>query len=184
MYAKRLTAAFAALLLALSIGCSQHRANTPSEKKAVADALTQAGYDKISISEDRDKGVITLDGNVKSEDEKSKAEDDAKAAAPGLIVANQIAVQPAGMEGEAKSIDKNLDSGIKDNLKAAFVQNGLDKKHIDYDVNNGVVTLKGKVDNAGQREQAEKIAASVPNVQQVVNELDIKGQKKGAAAGR
>ena len=73
MYAKRLTAAVAALLLALSIGCSQHRANTPSEKKAVADALTQAGYDKISISEDRDKGVITLKGDIPTQADKEKA---------------------------------------------------------------------------------------------------------------
>ena len=53
------------------------------------------------------------------------------------------------------------------------------------DVNNGVVKLTGTVDNAAQREQAEKIAASVPNVQQVVNELEVKGgHKKGAASGR
>jgi osmotically-inducible protein OsmY len=38
--------------------------------------------------------------------------------------------------------------------------------------------LKGDVDTAGQRQQVEKLAASVPNVQQVVNELDVKGAKR------
>jgi len=33
--------------------------------------------------------------------------------------------------------------------------------------------LKGKVKNQKQRQQAEQVAASVPNVAQVVNELDI-----------
>ena len=185
MRVKTILAVITALVLSLGIwGCSKNRANNPSYKDAVSASLDRDGFKDVKVDEDRDKGVITLDGKVQSEEEKAKAEDDAKAAAPGMIVANQISVQPAGMEGEAKKIDKNLDSAIKDNLKAAFTQNGLDKKHIDFDVNNGVVTLKGKVDNASQREQAEKIAASVPNVQQVVNELEMKGKKNSAAAGR
>ena len=185
MRVKTILAVITALVLCLGIwGCSKNRANNPSYKDAVSASLDRDGFKDVKVDEDRDKGVITLDGKVQSEEEKAKAEDDAKAAAPGMIVANQISVQPAGMEGEAKKIDKNLDSAIKDNMKAAFTQNGLDKKHIDFDVNNGVVTLKGKVDNASQREQAEKIAASVPNVQQVVNELEMKGKKNSAAAGR
>jgi osmotically-inducible protein OsmY len=40
------------------------------------------------------------------------------------------------------------------------------------------------VDNTAQREDAEKLAATVPNVQQVVNELDVKGAKaKHKSAG-
>jgi osmotically-inducible protein OsmY len=44
-------------------------------------------------------------------------------------------------------------------------------------VKNGVVTLKGKVPSETKREQVEKLAASIPNVKQVVNELEVKGQK-------
>jgi len=42
---------------------------------------------------------------------------------------------------------------------------------------NHVVTLTGEVDAQATRTLAEKIASSVPNVQQVVNELQIKTQK-------
>jgi hyperosmotically inducible periplasmic protein len=184
MRVKTMLAVITALVLCLGIwGCSKNRASNPSYKDAVSSAIDRDGFKDVKVDEDRDKGVITLDGKVRSEDEKAKAEDDAKAAAPGMIVANQISVQPEGVEGEAKKIDNSLDSGIKDNLKAAFTQARLDKQHIDADVDNGVVKLKGDVDNAAQREQAEKIAASVPNVQQVVNELEVKGgHKKGAAA--
>src|SRR5438270_8776830 len=123
MRARTILTVVTALVLCLGIwGCSKNRANNPSYKDAVSAALDRDGFKDVKVDEDRDKGVITLDGKVKSEDEKSKAEDDAKAAAPGLIVANQIAVQPEGMEGEAKKIDSNLDSAIKDNLKAAVIQ--------------------------------------------------------------
>jgi len=58
-----------------------------------------------------------------------------------------------------------------------LIANHLDSQHIRYDAKNGVLTLKGDVDNTAQREDAEKLAATVPNVQQVVNELDVKGAK-------
>ena len=38
---------------------------------------------------------------------------------------------------------------------------------------NGVVTLKGDVVSQGRRTQVEKLIAAVPNVKQVVNELEV-----------
>jgi osmotically-inducible protein OsmY len=51
------------------------------------------------------------------------------------------------------------------------------EKGVKYDVKNGVVTLKGDVNSENKRARAEKIASAVPNVQQVVNELEVKDQK-------
>jgi osmotically-inducible protein OsmY len=48
---------------------------------------------------------------------------------------------------------------------------------VKYDVKAGVVTLSGEVDSQAKRAYAEKVAAAVPNVQQVVNELQVKDQK-------
>jgi hyperosmotically inducible periplasmic protein len=129
--------------------------------------------------------VVTLSGDVKSEQEKSQAEDIAKQNAGGLIVANEIGVRPEGAEGDASKVDKNLDKGIEDNYRAALTSNGLDNQHIHFDSKNGVVTLTGDVDTTAQRTEAEKMAAQIPNVSQVVNELKVKGAKhKGAASGR
>jgi osmotically-inducible protein OsmY len=50
-------------------------------------------------------------------------------------------------------------------------------KHVKYDVKRGVVTLTGEVNSQARRAYAEKVAAAVPNVQQVVNELQVKDQK-------
>ena len=140
----------------------------------------------MKVSQDRDKGVVTLSGDVKSEEAKTQAEDIAKQNAGGLIIANEIGVRPEGTEGDAKKVDKNLDKAIEDNYRAAITANGMDNQHIHFDSKNGVITLKGDVDTAAQRESAEKMAAKVPNVSQVVNELEVKGAKKARrhAAGK
>jgi osmotically-inducible protein OsmY len=41
-------------------------------------------------------------------------------------------------------------------------------------VKSGVVSLTGQVNSHAKREHAEKLAASVPNVKQVVNDLQGK----------
>ena len=61
-------------------------------------------------------------------------------------------------------------------MDAAFKQNRLNKL-VRYDVKNGVVTLKGEVNSQASRVGAQKIAAAIPHVQEVVNELDVKNQK-------
>jgi osmotically-inducible protein OsmY len=56
------------------------------------------------------------------------------------------------------------------------VQNKYDK-NVKYDVKNGVVTLTGKVSSQTKRALVERIVTEVPNVQQVVNELQVRDQK-------
>jgi osmotically-inducible protein OsmY len=92
------------------------------------------------------------------------------------VVADEIQVLPAGAESDAKAVSSDLDKAIDKNLDAALIQNKLNKD-ISYDVKNGVVTLKGNVNSQIRRNQAAHIASSVPNVQQVVNELQVKNQK-------
>jgi len=162
------------LALAVMVGCSQNRANQPSVKENIERSLDNANFKDVNVDEDRDKGVITLKGEVKSEAAKAQAGELAKAAAGNMIVANEISVRPEGMEGEARSIAGDLDAGIKNNLQAAFTANKLDDQRIDIEVNQGVVKLQGDVDSAAQRKLAQQLAAKVPNVKQVVNELELK----------
>ena len=75
-----------------------------------------------------------------------------------------------------------LDDGIEENFKAQLIQNKLDG--VDYDSTEGVLTLKGNVKTATERERAEKLAAAVPNVKQVVNEIEISGQTATATTTR
>jgi osmotically-inducible protein OsmY len=76
----------------------------------------------------------------------------------------------------AKKVDADLDKAIEKNVDAALVQNKYDK-NVKYDVKNGVVTLTGKVSSQTKRALVERIVTEVPNVQQVVNELQVRDQK-------
>jgi hyperosmotically inducible periplasmic protein len=178
MRVKTLTASLAAFLLALSIGCSSNKASTPDVKNQVTKALDNAGYKDVKVAVNNDKQLVTLTGDVKAQEDKERAEKLAKSAAEGYVVSNEIGVRPEGVESDARKIDSNLDDAIEKDFKAVIIANRLEKQHIRFDAKNGVLTLKGDVDNSKQREQVEKLAAGVPNVQQVVNELDVKGAKR------
>jgi len=128
------------------------------------------------VSQDRDKNVVTLSGKVATDDDKGRAESIARSIAGNQVVSNEIGVRPNGDERTAKKVDSDLDSGIDKNLDAMLVQHKL-KSDVRYDVNNGVVTLKGDVPSQSQRASVEKLAQQVPNVKQVVNELEVKHQK-------
>lgn len=180
MRAKGILPVFAATVLLLFIvaGCSTNKASTPNVKERVANALGNAGFKNLTVSTDNDKQLVTLKGDVKTLEEKDRAEDVAKSASAGWVVANEIGVRPEGVESAASQIDSNVDSAIEKDFKAVLIANRLDSQHIHYTAKNGVLTLKGDVGTSAQREEAEKLAATVPNVQQVVNELDIKGAKR------
>jgi osmotically-inducible protein OsmY len=48
-------------------------------------------------------------------------------------------------------------------------------------VKSGVVTLTGEVNSQYKRDQAGTVAMSVPNVKQVVNDLQVKDQKASSS---
>ena len=178
MRVKNMMATLAALLLCVAIGCTSNKANTPDVKDQVAKALANAGYKDVKVDTNNDKQLVTLTGDVKTQEDKEKAEEIAKSAAAGFVVSNEIGVRPEGAESEARKIDSNVDDAIEKDFKAVIIAHRLEKQHIRFDAKNGVLTLKGDVDTPSRREQVEKLAASVPNVQQVVNELDVKGAKR------
>jgi osmotically-inducible protein OsmY len=160
--------------LFLCIACSGKTGDNVSYKDGVKQALQQAELTDVSVSEDRDKNTVTLSGTVHSDGAKSKAGDVAKGAAGNRIVVNEVSVQPVGGESDAKAIASNLDDGIEKNYKAALISNGLDKQHIDFSAKNGVLVLKGSVKTVAARQEAQTVAANVPNVQQVLNQIDVK----------
>jgi len=157
-------------------GCSKFSAKAPTASDSIRRALDQAGLKDITVSEDRDKGIVTLGGQVARDDQKAQADSLAKSFAGGEVVADQIAVIPAGAEKEAKAMNSDLDQGIEKNLDAALIQNKM-HHDVNYSVKSGVVTLTGEVNSQDNRALAEKVATGVPNVQQVVNNLQIKNQK-------
>lgn len=161
-------------------GCEKMDTKSPDVSSNIRKSLDQAGLKDVSVSQDRDKGVVTLGGHVAVDADKSQAESIAKAIAAGQVVADQISVIPVGGESAARAMISDLDTGIEKNLDAALIQNGL-HRNVKYNVKNGVVTLTGEVNSLAVRAQAEQTASSVPNVRQVVNELQSKNQKASSS---
>jgi hyperosmotically inducible protein len=173
-------AVLALLAFGTLAGCSGTNAQSPEVTDNIRKSLDQAGLKDVTVSQDRDKGVVTLGGQVGSDNDKSQAETLAKSFAGAQVVADQIAVIPAGIEKETKAINADLDKGIERNLDAALLQNRLHES-VKYAVKSGVVTLTGEVNSQSKRDYAEKVAARVPNVQQVVNDLQVKNQKASSS---
>src|SRR5450631_1133934 len=168
------------LAAVIMAGCTTTAAKSPDVSDNIRKSLDQAGFKDVSVSQDRDKGVVTLGGQVASENAKSDAENLAKSLAGAQVVADQIAVVPVGVEKEAKAVNSDLDKGIEKNLDAALIVNKM-HDNVKYDVKSGVVTLSGEVNSEDKRARAEKVATAVPNVQQVVNDLQVKNQKASSS---
>ena len=160
-------------------GCSGTSAS-PDVAASIRKSLDDAGFKDVSVSQDREKGIVTLSGKAVSENDRSQAEYLAKSLAGSQVVADQIAVIPVGGESDARAMNSDLDSGIEKNLDAALIQN---KMHdlVKYSVKSAVVTLSGEVNSQLKRDHAAKIATGVPNVRQVVNDLQVKDQKASSS---
>jgi len=155
-------------------GCNKSH---PDEKAQVTNALKNNNLGAVDVSQDRDKGVMTLKGDVASADDKAQAESLAKQAAPDYTVANEIGVRPPDM-ANAGSVASNLDSAIEDNFKAAIkAHENLNDQSIHASAKNGSLKITGSVKTAAQKKEVTTLAKQVPNVQQVVNELEVKPGK-------
>ena len=174
---QKLLSAFNLFCMAIAlVACSSAPPKSPAVSDDIRKSLDQVGLKDVKVDQDRDKGVITLSGHVPSDADKSQAEGIAKSYASSQVVSDQIAVLPPGVESDAKTVNSDLDKGIEKNLDAALVQNRM-KKGVKFEVKNGVVTLTGDVNSQARRAQVEKVATTIPHVQQVVNELQVKEQK-------
>jgi osmotically-inducible protein OsmY len=163
----------AVICMMLAVACAKHTSSI-SYEEGVKNALKQAELTDVNVSEDATKNTVTLSGKVHSEDAKLQAARVAQTAGGDRLIVNEISVQPVGVESDAKDVAKNSDEAIEKNYKAVLIAQGLDKQRINYDAKNGVLTLAGSVKSVPQRVEAEKLAQAVPNVQQVVNQIEIK----------
>ncbi len=172
---RRVGVGIAIVALLFAAACS-NRARNVSVKDQVSHALHQAGLNDVSVDQDTGRRLVTLQGNVKDEGLKQQATQLAQNAAPGWAVSNEIGVLPQGDESAARAVSSNLDGAIEKTYKATLIANKLDNAGIRYHAKNGVLTLNGTVDNPVIRDQAQKLAGTVPNVSEVVNKLDVRHQ--------
>jgi len=98
---------------------------------------------------------VTFGGQVATEAGKPYAESIGRSIPLDQVAANQIAFLKSDAEGDGRIFE--------------------------YDVKANVVTLSGEVASQSERARAQEVASAVPNVKQVVNELQVKNQKASSS---
>lgn len=142
---------------------------TRKVKQALGLSRRLAGFEiEVSTSD----GVVTLTGQVPSEDVKSFAAEIARDT-PGVTdVRNEIAVNPTAQPSIEGSRVEDLE--IKTSILEAFTRSPeLGGKHINVKVENRIVTLEGSVETPAQRNGAYQTAGAVSGVAGVTNNLVV-----------
>ncbi|MGH8131238.1 MAG: BON domain-containing protein [Steroidobacteraceae bacterium] len=133
----------------------------------VANPVTEAG----EINVDVNRGVVSLNGFVDSQQEKSKAAQVAQNVDGVKEVRNNLSVK----EGSSTAGEVIDDSILTAKVKAALIQSPDTKAHqINVETRAGVVQLSGFVDSAAAKAAASTVAKSVTGVKDVKNELSVK----------
>lgn len=148
---------------------------TPDYEKTADTALSSAALDKVDANYDNDAKTIHLTGTVDTENDRQRASDVVqKAVGDGAQVANEVTVA-----NKDEGIADDLDNGIETHLGNLVDQEAdLKDDSIDFDANNGVVTITGEVKSAAERDKVGDLARSQPGVKDVVNSLEVKPNKK------
>jgi osmotically-inducible protein OsmY len=160
--------------------------------KVVLDSDDQLRDANLNITADARKNEATLRGTVETEALRSKAIELAKSAQPGLTVNDNIEVKPResarvefGEDLAKQEWDKIKRAGdrvgnttedvwLHGKILAKLIGNPkTPARNINIDVVQGVVILSGRVNNAEEKSEAEKLAKNTDGVKSVENRLEI-----------
>ena len=162
-----------ALAMVLALGAAACN-RAPDPENQISKALKDAQLNDVKVDWDKDAHIAHLKGTVDQATDKQRAEDVA-AAAVGTSgrVLNEVTIK-----GMNDKIADDMDGGIKTRLKNMISEDQELKEHeIDFDVNNGVVTVKGSVATAAEKNRVSQIVKNAPGVKDMANALEIKPKK-------
>src|SRR6185295_7009589 len=163
------------LIFAATLGvaaCSPQPAR-PNPTDNAERALKDARLDHVKFDWDKDARVGHLKGTVDTAAEKSRAEEVVNAAVgtTGRVV-NEVTI-----EGVNEHTTDDLDGRIRSDLKRAVSDDPvLRDRDINFDVNNGAVTVKGDVRTAAEKNKVTDIVKAEPGVKDMANALEIKAK--------
>jgi osmotically-inducible protein OsmY len=157
-----------AILLAcvLALACGGRE----DTRENVSKALEEANLANVAVDVDKDSKIVHLKGTVGTMSDRTRAEEVA-AAAVGTSgrVLNELTV-----EGLNTDTADDFDDGIEDALDRMVDEDPvLRERDINFEVANGVVTVKGEVRNAKEKNQVTQIVKAAPGVKDFANALEI-----------
>jgi len=160
--------------------------------KAKIDSDAQLKAVNLDVDADVETNQVTLSGTVDSQSLRMKAVELAKSAHAGLIITDKIDVKPREVSrteyteeqakqarDSAKSSGDKLGSSLDDawihtKIVAKLIANSnTPERKINVDVVDNIVTLRGSVDTAAQKTEAETVAKNTDGVKNVINQLKV-----------
>ncbi len=162
----------AVVAVAFLIAACSRNSNDP--KSRVDKALDSANIKGVHTSYDRDADVVHLQGTVDSVDAKQRADQ----IATGAVGTSGKVLDELKVQGMDEKPAADQDALIRDTLRDEVKKDPvLQDRDIKFDVNNGVVTVKGDVRTPEEKAKVSEMVRSVDGVKQMANELDIKPKK-------
>ena len=165
------------------------------EAKLDSDAEIKAA--DLSVDADAEKNEATISGTVETQALRTRAVALAKETISGLILTDKIVVKPReltreeyteefarGEREKAREIGEKIGNSLDDawihtKIAAKLIgDSGTPERMINVDVVNNVVTLRGAVETAEQKLEAERVARDTEGVKRVVNQLKVGGASK------
>jgi osmotically-inducible protein OsmY len=164
--------------------------------KARFNANPELAAANLDVDANVDRGEVTLSGTLASQVLRAEAVDAAKSTYPGIVVNDKIDVKPAELARadyteelateermKAKQYGENIGKSLDDawvhmKIVTKLIGNAsTPERKINVDVVDGVVTLRGVVDSADQRMEAERVVKETEGVKSVQNRLKVSAQK-------
>jgi len=160
-----------AFCLAIALTAAGACAGGPNPTDNVTKALRAEHLTDVTVDWDRGARIAHLKGTVDRSADRQRAEEVANAAIgqDGRVL-NEITIK-----GLNEKIAGNLDAQIKDQLKDMAKSDPiLRDRDLSFEVNNGVVTVKGDVQTADEKTKVTELVRAAPGVKDMANAVEIK----------
>lgn len=142
--------------------------------KAESTLLFNGNLNSFDINTDVQSGVVILTGKVDSEVDKALAGELIESLEGVKSVENKLTVLEKDNGEDAKILVTLTDSKVEAVVKTKLLlESEVSGTNIEVEVENGVVTLMGKVDSDSAKELAVAIATNTKDVKSVINKLEV-----------
>lgn len=144
----------------------------PGDPKGnVKKALDQANIPNVAVALDDETKIVHLTGTVSSMSDRTRAEEIAVAAVgtTGRVL-NDLTV-----EGLEAKVSNDPDARLLDALDRLLDNDPvLRERDVNFEVADGVVTVKGEVRTAAEKSRVSAIVKAAPGVKDFANALEIR----------
>jgi osmotically-inducible protein OsmY len=163
------------LSLVAALACSLIACNrAPDPTGAAEKALNDANLTSVLVDWDAEARLAHLKGTVASSADRRRAEDVTESAVgtAGRVL-NELTIK--GLNDE---VADDLDGRIRSTLDGMIDNDPMLKdRDIDFEVTNGVVTVKGDVRSPSEKAKVSELVRAAPGVKDMANALEIKAEK-------